>query len=122
MKIQQQGVTSYSIQDPIYKLSTEQIKSELQGWMDEFRAHNTGQQQHDCEILWGEKTGIVHWLMDEDTIELDEVNGIRYWVIINLDRWKSFERKLELRRELQLRYEKAQKIKQEADNAMVVDK
>ena len=113
MKVEQQSVEVHRRETSIYDLSTNQIKSELGTWPEEYKAHCTGRPQFDCELLWGEKNGIVNWMLEQGAIGMHRMayNGstVHYWAITQLDAWKRFERNLELLRALYYRQELARK-------------
>lgn len=87
--------------------TTEAIRNELGNWGEEYLNHRTGEQQYDCEMLYGEREGIVEWLYRRGIIGYEAQDQgqttIDYYFIKDLNAWKFFERKLELWRELEAR-------------------
>lgn len=102
-----------------YRMTTEAIRSELGNWGEEYLRQRTGEQQYDCEMLYGEREGIVEWLHRRGIIGSKEyiykapahfyprhiqhpgeiTNN--YYFVKDIAAWKFFERKLDLWRELE---------------------
>lgn len=102
-----------------YRMTTEAIRSELGNWGEEYLKQRTGEQQYDCELLYGERQGILEWLSRRGIIgskeyvykapahfypkHLPHPGEItnNYYFVKDLSVWNFFERKLDLWRELE---------------------
>lgn len=100
-------------------MTTDAIRNELGNWGEEYLRQRTGEQQYDCEMLFGERQGIVEWLHRRGIIRSEEYTyeapahfypkhiqhpGVitnNYYFVKDLSAWKFFERKLELWREME---------------------
>jgi hypothetical protein len=103
----------------ISQMSTEAIRSDLGNWGEEYIKNRTGVQQYECEMLYGERQGIVEWLARRGIIGSEEYKYKApahfyprhiehpgeitndYYFIKDISAWKFFERKLDLWRELE---------------------
>jgi hypothetical protein len=105
MKTKEEGVVLKPEPKKIFFMNTEEIKEELGSWGEEYLKHRTDEQQYDCELLYGERQGIVEWLYRRGIIGYEAPDqgqvAIGYYFVKDLSAWKFFERKLELWRELE---------------------
>jgi len=84
-------------------MATDDIKSELKNFEELYKNHDTGKRVYDNNLFFGEREGIIEWIISQVIIVRTDFYGDNHCMIKDLVRWRNYERKAELLQELQSR-------------------
>lgn len=96
------GEEDYGPKKPI-SMTTEDIKAELKNFEELYNAHDKGKRVYDNNLFFGEREGIIDWIIAQGIIVRTDFYGDNHCMIKDLVRWRNYERKAELLQELQSR-------------------